>query len=254
MPLRSIYGRTTNWPPFARMRSKAYVVFRKLCRGEQGRGFQVWGTTGRNRHFALWTALRVAIPPDQVGRVLSFGCSTGEEAMDLADIFPRAEVLGVDVDRWRIKIAKRRFPGCRLKFAVAADGMMQACAPYDLIVAKSVFVRHPEAVGLDDLSRLFKFEDFDRAVLELTLLTSVGGHLVVFNSNYRVTDSSAMAHLKAIVVPGLRQPPEVPVFSATGKRAPDKPVWEIIFQRTAHANRGGSCVTQPPLDGWRAEG
>lgn len=48
----------------------------------------------------------VELAPD-ARRVLSFGCSTGEEAQALARRFPGAEVVGVDIDRYSVETARR---------------------------------------------------------------------------------------------------------------------------------------------------
>jgi trans-aconitate methyltransferase len=39
-------------------------------------------------------------------RILSFGCSTGEECFSLAELFPTSEIVGVDVNSWSLKQAK----------------------------------------------------------------------------------------------------------------------------------------------------
>ena len=41
----------------------------------------------------------VAASTREVEKILVFGCSTGEEVVSVADVFPRAVVVGVDVDK-----------------------------------------------------------------------------------------------------------------------------------------------------------
>src|SRR5439155_1263603 len=48
--------------------------------------------------------------PDDI-RILDAGCGTGEAAWRLAELFPRAEVLGVDIIDSHLELARVRHPG-----------------------------------------------------------------------------------------------------------------------------------------------
>jgi hypothetical protein len=78
-------------------------------------------------------------------RILSFGCSTGEECMSLAERFPAAEVVGVEIDQYTVRTARanNRHPG-RVFFLDQVGGTGQ----YDLCRADGVLVDlHPHHLG-----------------------------------------------------------------------------------------------------------
>lgn len=70
-----------------------------------------------------------AMRPD-ARRILSFGCSSGEEAFTLAELFPNAEIVGVDIQQYLLHTARRnnKFPD-RVFFHDELGGTGQ----YDLV-------------------------------------------------------------------------------------------------------------------------
>lgn len=166
-------------------------------------------------------------------KILSFGCSTGEECADLNKAFPEASVFGIDVYAPRIRKAKERYGNLRISFAQSDDSVIDAWKPFDVVMAKSVFVRHPEAVDRQNISDLMAFSDFEKTLEKLVDMLVPGGYLVVYNANYRVIDTSIMKRVQALLIEGLCQPLEVPVFGPDGIRLADQRVCEIIFRNVA---------------------
>ena len=59
---------------------------------------------------------RYAIPAE--ARILDAGCGTGEGSSRLAELFPQAQVLGVDIINGHLELARSRYAGLadRLRF------------------------------------------------------------------------------------------------------------------------------------------
>lgn len=104
-------------------------------------------------------------------RILSFGCSTGEELVTLKHLFPRAEIVGAEVVPERIAAA-RMLSGCQV------DTLQHIEGDFDLITAMSVLCRWPKEAGT------LAYEDFESTLRELALRVRVGGVLVVYNASY----------------------------------------------------------------------
>lgn len=131
-------------------------------------------------------------------RILSFGCSTGEELLALRERFPGPEIVGAEINprsRW---IARRR---------VAHDARIVVVHPrcidgiFDCVFALAVLQRQPHKVaeiGLENLSDHYPFSRFDSAVTGLVARLRSGGLLCVINAQYRVEDSSAAKQLEAV--------------------------------------------------------
>ena len=160
-------------------------------------------------------------------RILSFGCSTGEELVALRRRFPSAEIVGAEINRRSRRIAARR---------VAADRTSRVVGPreihgcFDAIFALAVLQRLPSTVvelGMEDLSDLYPFERFDRAVGDLVASLNSGGLLVVTNAHYRIEDSSSGPKLEAIEnSPAMPEP----LFGPDG-RLLDRPLARTVFRK-----------------------
>ncbi len=151
-------------------------------------------------------------------RILSFGCSTGEELAALRRRFPDAEIVGAEINRRSRRIAERRFgddPETSVVDPSRIDGS------FDLIFALAVLQREPVKVAeaeFDDLSSHYPFARFDAAVTSLAQRLRSGGLLVVINAHYRIEDSSAAGDVDVV--------PESPVMDS------------LLFDRDGRRLRG----------------
>jgi len=113
---------------------------------------------------------RYALPPEP--RILDAGCGTGEGASRLAEMFPRASVLGVDIIDSHLALARTRFAQLapRLSFEHQSVFELQAADhTFDLTVCRHVIhsIPYPE-----------------RVLGELARVTRRGGHLHVIAEDY----------------------------------------------------------------------
>lgn len=124
---------------------------------------------------AIWPQESVLLrryPLPAEPRILDAGCGTGEAASRMAELFPRAQIVGVDVIDASLELARERHRalGPRLKFEhqsiyelSAADGS------FDLAVCRHVLHSIPHA---------------DRVLAELVRVTRPGGYLHVIAEDY----------------------------------------------------------------------
>jgi ubiquinone/menaquinone biosynthesis C-methylase UbiE len=105
---------------------------------------------------------RYALPPEAT--ILDAGCGTGEVASRLAQLFPRAHVLGVDIIDEHLELARSRYAhlGPRLRFE--RQSIFELSAPdksFDLTVCRHVIhsIPHPEKV-IAELMRVTRGEGY----------------------------------------------------------------------------------------------
>ena len=113
---------------------------------------------------------RYALPEDI--RILDAGCGTGEGASRLAEMFPRASILGVDILDKSLERARSRYGrfGPRLRFEnQSIFELREADHTYDLTVNRHVLhsIPHPE-----------------RVLAELVRVTRPGGRLHLIPEDY----------------------------------------------------------------------
>jgi SAM-dependent methyltransferase len=113
---------------------------------------------------------RYAVPAE--ARILDAGCGTGEAASRLADLFPQAQVLGVDIIDGHLERARVRYAKLAPRLAFEHQSVFALGAPdrsFDLTVCRHVIqaIPHP-----------------DRVIAELTRVTREGGYLHLIAEDY----------------------------------------------------------------------
>lgn len=113
---------------------------------------------------------RYALPAK--ARILDAGCGTGEASSRLAELFPNASVLGVDIVDAHLDLARSRYAhfGSRLRFEhQSIYELAEANESFDLVVCRHVIhsIPHPE-----------------RVLAELARVTRPGGYLHVIPEDY----------------------------------------------------------------------
>jgi ubiquinone/menaquinone biosynthesis C-methylase UbiE len=113
---------------------------------------------------------RYALPAEP--RIIDAGCGTGEVASRLAELFPQARVLGVDIIDHHLERARSRYAGLapRLTFEHQSVFALDAAdRSFDLTVCRHVIhsIPHP-----------------DRVIAELTRVTRPGGYLHLIAEDY----------------------------------------------------------------------
>ena len=95
------------------------------------------------------------VPP----KVLSYGCSTGEEAHTLAmKYFPDAEIVGLDVSVEAIDRARETYPNLpRVHFDISNEIALRSAGPFSIVFAMSVLCRWPESRSIDNIKDMFPF-------------------------------------------------------------------------------------------------
>ncbi len=192
--------------------------------------FQPFGATRPDRYPVIFRCAAQLLPAATPLRLLSFGCSTGEEVFTLRTYFPHAQIKGVDINPASIKVAARRLaraPDPRLAFAVADSTAPEAAASTDAIFCMAV-LRHG---GLTDAARcdpLLDFADFARITADFARCLRPGGLLVLRHSNFRFADAPAYAGFEVAARVPTRGGP---LFGPDNRRLPGAVYDETIFRK-----------------------
>lgn len=113
---------------------------------------------------------RYALPAE--ARILDAGCGTGEGASRLAELFPQACVLGVDIIDQHLELARSRHASLAARLTFEHQSVFELQAPdgsFDLTVCRHVMhsIPHP-----------------DRVIAELVRVTRHGGYLHLIPEDY----------------------------------------------------------------------
>ncbi|MEO6247744.1 MAG: methyltransferase [Sphingomicrobium sp.] len=175
----------------------------------------------------MFAALAERLPAD--ARILSFGCSTGEELASLRRLMPGATLVGVEINPRARRIARRRMAGDPLASVVEA----LPDEPFDAVVALAVLQREPHRIldnQIADLSRTYPFARFDSALERLVERLREGGLLAVYHAHYRVEDSRVAALVSPLPgIPFLL----APLFDRHSQRYEPTPAAASLFVKDA---------------------
>jgi SAM-dependent methyltransferase len=165
-------------------------------------------------------------------RILSFGCSTGEEPAALASYFPDTTVVGADISPTVVAGAVRRCAELGNVVIVNSDRQrLQDLGPFDVVFAMSVLCRHPLTAELENCAPIYPFSTFENACEQLAQLLTEEGLLVVYNANYRFTDTRVAESFVPVDIPGVTESGFVTKFGVDGHRLSDQTYRHCVFQR-----------------------
>jgi SAM-dependent methyltransferase len=143
---------------------------------------QLPNLTALNRYPEIFAAAAAAAP--HAKRVLSFGCSTGEECVTLAEYFPAAQIVGTDINPLNL-LRARKHQNRRIRFVFARDRILGGFGGFDVVFCMAV-LRTPKKRRI---GQYYPFDRFAERARFLESLVKAGGLLVIHNATYRFSDT-----------------------------------------------------------------
>lgn len=198
--------------------------------------FQPFNDTRPLRYPKFFRFVQRELGAQSALKILSFGCSTGEEVFSLRTYFPNAEVKGLDINPCNIAIARRRLKekrDNRLSFEIASSTAAEPTAGYDAIFCMAVF-RHGglSQPGITRCDQHVRFEDFAAAVADFRRCLRPGGLLVIRHSNFRFNDTLASSDFETILkVPIPDSGDRTPIFGPNNQLLPGADNSEAVFRK-----------------------
>jgi SAM-dependent methyltransferase len=135
-------------------------------------------------------------------RILSFGCSRGEEVFSLRKYFPVATVKGIDINPRNIErgLARAQAEKCtNVNFEIAATTEREPTSFYDAIFCLAVLVNGDLTTSkAQRCDPLLDFERFDRMIGDFARCLKPGGLLVLHTTNFRFCDTAVAADFDVV--------------------------------------------------------
>jgi SAM-dependent methyltransferase len=152
--------------------------------------FQPYRHTLPDRYPWLFRFTAAALEGRGDCKLLSFGCSRGDEVMALRRYFPRAAITGIDFDRRNIARCRARIKDPQVRFAVAATTEGEVAQSYDAIFCLAVLCHGYLTIsGAQRADPLLHFADFERVVGDFVRCLKPGGLLLLHTTSFRFCDT-----------------------------------------------------------------
>jgi 2-polyprenyl-3-methyl-5-hydroxy-6-metoxy-1,4-benzoquinol methylase len=202
--------------------------------------FQPFNDTAPDRYPRIFRFVQEKLGAQSELRILSFGCSTGDEVFSLRRYFPRAAIKGIDINPGNIVVARQRLQRNKddlLSFAIADSTAAEPASTYDAIFCMAV-LRHGSLGrrGVTRCDHLIRFEDFAAAIADFRRCLKPGGLLVIRHSNFRLCDTPVSTDFETIMrlnYPDLAD--KTPIFGPNNELIPGVDYLDTVFQKRVDA-------------------
>lgn len=157
--------------------------------------------TCMNRYPKIFSGCREYFKDKDNLKILSYGCSTGEEVVTLREYFKDATIVGAEINSNSLKICRSRNLDNKIKFIVSKPSEISKYGKYDVVFCMAVLQRTPNTVtsqGITNLKKIYPFEKFENQIIELDGYVKKGGLLVVHFSQYDFEDTVISHKYKAL--------------------------------------------------------
>jgi SAM-dependent methyltransferase len=215
-----------------------FALARRLRPQVEGR-FQPYTHTLPDRYPWLFDAAAEALKTTAAPRLLSFGCSRGEEVLSLRRRLPTAKIKGVDIDPANIAACHARtalLDDARLCFEQAFDLRAEPDAHYDAVFCLAVLCHGDLTVTRARRSEpLLRFEDFERMVLDLARCVKPGGLLFLHTTNFRFCDTAAYEGFDVVLEARPEQMAPDVLFDRQGRLMPGERYFPVGFRKRSPA-------------------
>ena len=219
-------------------REGRFEIRRRLRRPAPER-FQPYGHTLPDRYPWLFDFAAAELEGAPDPRLLSFGCSRGEEVFSLARRLPGAAIKGIDIDPRNIAAGQARtatLQDRRISFEVASNTRREPTASFDAVFCLAVLCHGDLTVrGAQRSQPLLRFEDFERTVVDLARCLKPGGLLFLHTTNFRFCDT-VLAEAFDVVLEARPEDmaPDV-LFDREGRLMPGARYYPVGFRKRAAA-------------------
>lgn len=211
-----------------------YRSERRLMRDNPENLFQPVSKTAFDRYPRIFSFISERLSGASAVRLLSFGCSTGEEVFTLRQYFPEAEIVGIDINPRSIAVCRKKLKKMgeqkiRFELANSTDGEPEG--HYDAIFCMSVLRHGGLGVSCPEKCEDFiLFAEFEKTVAGLARVLKLGGYLAIMNSNFRFSDT-AMASEFETVYSRIEQPrADTPIYDRENHLLPHCVYGDLIFR------------------------
>ncbi|PPT99676.1 class I SAM-dependent methyltransferase [Xanthomonas arboricola] len=200
--------------------------------------FQDYGTTAMDRYPTLFAFAQDTLGATGNLRLLSFGCSSGEEVFTLRSYFPEAAITGLDIHPGHIaacNLRLQRQPDSAIQFRLAGSTARETAASYDAIFCLAVLRRGDLASHQGErCDHLIRFEDVQAQLLDFARCLRPGGLLMLRHANFRLRDTAAARWFDPVLRLPLAAQADTPLFGPDNRRLPVQSDDEVVFRRREH--------------------
>jgi 2-polyprenyl-3-methyl-5-hydroxy-6-metoxy-1,4-benzoquinol methylase len=158
--------------------------------------------TAMNRYPRIFSACRNYFGGgDKELKILSYGCSTGEEVLTLRRYFPNAFIVGAEINPQALAKCRELEVDNRIAFVRSDTKIIKSLAPFDAVFCMAVLQRTPHKVineNIANLKRIYSFSKFETQIEFVDACLKNEGLLVIHHTQYLLAETSAGSRYESL--------------------------------------------------------
>jgi len=194
---------------------------------------QISNYTEYNRYPDLFTKCKQLMKEKENLKILSYGCSTGEEVFTIREYFSDAFIVGVDINKRNIKKANIDNTDKKIVFSHRIQQSLDTNGPFDIIFALAVLQRTENRnENTVESTNIYPFKKFNTKVSELDIYLKQNGLFVIDHSDYHFEDAD-IATKYDVVIGDYNGATERNIYDKNNKKMPNSLFYNRIFIKSA---------------------
>ena len=192
--------------------------------------FQRASYTSPNRYPALFDQCKVYLGANRHLKILSYGCSTGEEVFTLGEYMPDSDIVGADINGWCIRQCNKRRLSRNHSFCLTNSREFKNADNFDAIFCMAVFQRSENRASPgSEISIGFKFDQFEREIGMLDAKLRRLGLLFIDHTDFNFEDTVHSSHYRPLEFDGNRIEYKRPLFDRNNRKVSDTQRLHRVF-------------------------
>lgn len=184
-----------------------------------------------NRYPALFKIAQNHFKNINKPKLLSFGCSTGEEIASLKSYLPNSVCVGVDINAWCVVHAHRKYGQTDVQFLHSLSAEFEAMTDFDAIFCLAVFQNPKNRHERERKTSEYPFSQFETQLRILDKKLKSGGLLFIDQCDFNFFETCLMPSYTIYPMANNRVLRNRPLFNKNNQKVAEKHNSFRIFQK-----------------------
>lgn len=164
-------------------------------------------------------------------KLLSYGCSTGEEIASLKSYLPNSICVGVDINAWCISQAEKKYGQSDVQFLHSLSLEFELMTDFDVIFCLAVFQNPKNRHEKERNVSAYPFAQFEAQLMDLDKKLKSGGLLFLDHYDFNFFETCLMPHYKIYAVAQNQIKRDRPLFNKYNQKIAETQNSFRVFQK-----------------------